>query len=342
MIAENVSGDQTVGSGGRTSTPVQGSGGFIAMPFVSSPSDPGSSAVNQNPFPVGGVPSWQPTSAFNGMTGQVGMTVDGVYRYTKEADQMTLPPLPQVSDFENWRQSVRELVVATFGLGLVAFEWIKKVEDKGADLAQLSDSTRPFVSIDLELKVALSLILTGDLVNKVRSMTEHLRKQGVTTTGRQVLWVIYHHYSMDKYLEQVYSYVDLVAVRFHGDAQLESFLNKWRDVANNMVETPSEMFLTQLFLEQIKQSTALQNEVTMYHQAGQGHPDRTYCFLCESAWKLVERWRCDTNKQEMFRDVTTLGGLPSGKGPQGKGNNGSCYFLEESWGVPSGWMSLCT
>ncbi len=131
---------------------------------------------------------------------------------------------------------------------------------------------------------------------------------------------------MDKYLEQVYSYVDLAAVKFQGDSQLESFLNKWRDVVNNMVETPSEMFLTQLFLEQIKQSKALQNEVAMYHRAEQGHPDRTCRFLYESALKLVERWRCDKDKQEMFKDVTTLGGLSSGKGPQGKGSPGPCYF----------------
>ncbi len=151
-------------------------------------------------------------------------------------------------------------------------------------------------------------------------MTEHLRKQGAMMNGRQVLWIIYHHYSMDKYLEQVYSYVDLAAVKFLGDAQLESFLNKWRDVVNNMVETPSEMFLTQLFLKQIKQSQALQNEVAMYHRAEQGHPERTYQFVYESALKLVERWRCDKNKQEMFKDVTTLGGVSTGKGVQGKGN----------------------
>ncbi len=42
--------------------------------------------------------------------------------------------------------------------------------------------------------------------------------------------------------------------------------------------------------------------------------------------KLVERWRCDKNKQEMFKDVATLGGVPTGKGAQGKGNLGPCYF----------------
>ncbi len=61
-------------------------------------------------------------------------------------------------------------MVAASGLGPVAYDWINKVEDKGVDLAQLADSTRPFVSIDLKLKAALSLVLTGDLVNKVRSM----------------------------------------------------------------------------------------------------------------------------------------------------------------------------
>ncbi len=118
---------------------------------------------------------------------------------------------------------------------------------------------------------------------------------------------------MDKYLEQVYSYVDLAAVKFHGDA------------VKNMVETPSEMFLTQLFLEQTKQSKALQHEVAMYHRAEQGHPDRACRFLYESALKLVERWLCDKSKQEMFEDVTTLGGLPTGKGAQGKGSLGPCY-----------------
>ncbi len=104
---------------------------------------------------------------FNGLTGQAGMTVDGVYRYTKEADQITIPPLPKVPYFQNWRQSVRELVVAASRLGPVAFGWTNKVEDKGIDLAQLADSTRPFVSIALKLKAALSLVLTGDLLNKV-------------------------------------------------------------------------------------------------------------------------------------------------------------------------------
>ncbi len=197
-IAANASLGQSVGSEGCTSAPVQGSGGCTAVPLVTSPGDSRPTAANPSVSPGVGGASWQSEPVLNGIIGQAGMTADGVYLYTKDADQTTIPPLPTVSEFQHWRQSVRELVVAASGLGPVAFDWINKVEDKGVDLAQLADSTRPFVRIDLKLKAALSLVLTGNLVNKVRSMTEHLRKQVAMMNGRQVLWIIYHHYSMDK------------------------------------------------------------------------------------------------------------------------------------------------
>ncbi len=82
------------------------------------------------------MPLYPLAAAFVGATGHTGMTIDGAFRYTKEADHMTIPPLPKVRDFQSWRQSARELVVASSGLGPVAFEWINKVEEKGVDLAQ--------------------------------------------------------------------------------------------------------------------------------------------------------------------------------------------------------------
>ncbi len=69
---------------------------------------------------------------------------------------------------------------------------------------------------------------------------------------------------------------------------------------NNMVETPSNMFLTQLFLEQIKQSKALQNEVAMYHRAEQGHQERTYRFLYEPG---LEASGAMAVRQEQTRNV---------------------------------------
>ncbi len=79
VIAENVSVGQTAGSGGRTSAPIQGFGGCAAVPFATSPSDSRPMAASLNVSPGVGGASWQSEPVFNGITGQAGMTVDGVY-----------------------------------------------------------------------------------------------------------------------------------------------------------------------------------------------------------------------------------------------------------------------
>ncbi len=94
MIAENVPVTQMAASGANP--PVfGGAGGCSSVPIVTSPSDK-STGVGLNMSLGNGMGSWQSEPAFNGVTGQAGLTIDGVYRYTKEADQITIPPLPEV------------------------------------------------------------------------------------------------------------------------------------------------------------------------------------------------------------------------------------------------------
>ena len=68
----------------------------------------------------------------------------------KEADTIKLLPLPDVPQFEAWKNSLRSQVMAASGRRDEAFHWILEVEDEQFTYDDLADCT-DFESLDSKL-----------------------------------------------------------------------------------------------------------------------------------------------------------------------------------------------
>ena len=61
----------------------------------------------------------------------------------KEADSIKLPPLPDVPQFEAWKNSLRSQVMAASGRRDEAFRWIVRSEEHTSELRHSSVSRMP-------------------------------------------------------------------------------------------------------------------------------------------------------------------------------------------------------
>ena len=71
-----------------------------------------------------------------------------------------------------------------------------------------------------------------------------------------------------------------------------------------MREEPTLRVKEELFLEQLRQSQVLREEVAHYDRVEKGDPDKTYDFLVESIRKFLERKRHRQNRQDMVKALT--------------------------------------
>ena len=121
--------------------------------------------------------------------------------------------------------------------------------------------------------------------------------------------MIHDYHKYDEELGALYDYSDLLSVRLRNDSGLEAFMNSWDGVLAGMKVTPAEELLEFLFLNQLRHSTVLKEEVAHYDRAKRGSETRTYAFLMESVRRDLERQRLLHNRKAVSKG---LGGDSAG------------------------------
>ena len=96
-----------------------------------------------------------------------------------------------------------------------------------------------------------------------------------------------------------------MSVKLRGDGDLESFMNTWESVLSTMHNPPGRDIVEVLFLEQLRHSAVLREEIAHYDRAKRGSSTRSYRFLVESVKRYLERAKHARNRKAMER---ALGG----------------------------------
>jgi hypothetical protein len=73
----------------------------------------------------------------------------------READKISLLPMPTIATFRSWKIALRNEVAGASGDPDNGFKWITEVEGQGANLAHLYDSA-PFQTLDAKLAASLT------------------------------------------------------------------------------------------------------------------------------------------------------------------------------------------
>ena len=216
----------------------------------------------------------------------------------KEADKVSLLPLPTAASFRNWRLNLKAEVVSASGRGDEAFAWISVVDRREVTLVHLGNSGVGFESIDAKLNAAVSKIAKGELGRKLTHETEKLGKIGKMMKGRQALSIIYEHFRTSEEAGALHDLDDLMNVNMNGD-KLEAFIQTWDQVLIGMREDPDPAYKRVLFLKQIRKVSDLKYDIAEYDRFEVTHPNRSYGFLYAMVQRHLERRRLEHNRTEM-------------------------------------------
>ena len=112
----------------------------------------------------------------------------------KEADKIDVKTMPKVADFRAWKLALRDEIAGASGDPQRGFAWIMEVEQRGVALICLEDSGF-FPTLDAKLAAALSKAIHGEFARRVNVMKEEqARSRRLMLNGRQILFLLYHHY----------------------------------------------------------------------------------------------------------------------------------------------------
>jgi hypothetical protein len=142
---------------------------------------------------------------------------DNLGQKRKEADKISLLPMPTIASFRSWKIALRNEVAGASGDPDQGFKWITEVEQPGANLAHLYIS-EPFHTLDAKLAAALTKIMTGEFARQVYILMEESAAKGLFLKGRQILLLFYQHYKISEVDGQMLDFQDLLAI--HCDASL--------------------------------------------------------------------------------------------------------------------------
>jgi hypothetical protein len=231
-----------------------------------------------------------------------------------------------MANFRSWRCAVRDEVSAASGRGDVAFRWIQEVEQPDATLERLADSGRHFVTLDHKLKSAIQRVTRDEIGRQITQASDDEAKNGRLLKGRQALLIVYKYYEINDCLGVIYNTRDLMAVTWRGDNQMEAFMQIWTNVLSGMKDAPAADTVEELFLEQVRQSKVLKEEVAHYERCAKDHADHSYKFLTDAVRRHIAKTRQRTNRAEMQK---SLGGSGSAAapGPASQPSKASCRFF---------------
>ena len=235
----------------------------------------------------------------------------------KEADKVTLPQeLPRAPEFRTWKNKVRMAVSAASGReDDSAFLWIQAVEHPEARLEHFAHSGE-FPQLDRKLGIALFSVARGEVLRQLQRLSETEARAGRLLKGRQCLHVIYEQYKMDEEAGSLYNMTDIMSVQLRSDAYLEDFLSNWQDVLAGMDQEPPIQILEHLFLNNLRHSQVLREEVLHYERCPVGHPHRTYAYLMGAARRYLMRKKHESNRRAVLKALTSSHGaapaMPAG------------------------------
>ena len=191
---------------------------------------------------------------------------------------------------------LRQAVLAASKGGDKAWEWILRAEAADATLGELSD-VHGYRSLDAELAAAQSKVAKGEVARVFQRYTEMLSPKPIR--GRQLLMLLHQHYQTNERAGAQWRSRDLSKIRLQGDADLERFLNSWLQVLSSCADQPTEEFVLDAFLEQLRKAPALNETVAYCDRQPLGHHDKSYNFLLNSVNMHLIRLKKEKNRQAL-------------------------------------------
>eukprot|EP00973_Karenia_brevis_P005034 693165-Karenia_brevis.AAC.1 len=117
--------------------------------------------------------------------------------------------------------------------------------------------------------------------------------------GRQIAWIVFHHYELSATEGAVLEFSDLISVELRSD-NLAASLNDWEYTICGMRSTPPADSMETLFIKQFRKCGHLKEQLALYElEVIQKSVPRSYDRLIHVVRNNVEARRGVRNRQNM-------------------------------------------
>ena len=147
--------------------------------------------------------------------------------------------------------------------------------------------------------------------------------------GRQILFLIDHHFRMSEMDGGVYDPEHLFSVKMKGE-KLHEFITLWDDVLAGLGKGPDDSTLQAFLLRNLRQCKAMEQDIAHYDRKPFNDPEKSYSYLMRCARAVVDRNRLHWFRDEMSQSIgggwvnSAAGkGKEKGNGKKGKSKDKS-------------------
>jgi len=182
-----------------------------------------------------------------------------------------------------------------------------------------------YQSIDAKLSIALSNFIAqaGDVARhvaiKLRLRTQEANRRATFVMGREILAMILEHFRTPGQRETAFTMEHNFQSRYLGDANIETFYEKWMEIVSNMMpeDVPQDDWLRDALYKKIRNSNLMMYDIKQYESWIEGDPRRTYQYLINVIERHIARLREDKHvaaREKYARDFAG-GGKPTAPTP---------------------------
>ena len=137
--------------------------------------------------------------------------------------------------------------------------------------------------------------------------------------GREILAMILEHFRTPGQRETAFTMEHIIQSRYLGDANIETFYEKWMEIVSNMMpeDVPQDDWLRDALYKKIRNSNLMMCDIKQYESWLEGDPRRTYQYLINAIERHIARIREDKHvaaREKYARDFAG-GGRPTAPTP---------------------------
>ena len=246
----------------------------------------------------------------------------------READKVYISPWPKHQNLGVWQSDlIKSVCLAANDGDRAAWEaWLQPALRQNPDIDALNDSGgQRFQSIDAKLSIALSNVISqaGDVSRhvaiKLRLRTQASNRRATFVMGREILAMILEHFRTPGQRETAFTMEHIIQSRYLGDANIETFYEKWMEIVSNMMpeDVPQDDWLRDALYKKIRNSNLMMYDIKQYESWLEGDPRRTYQYLINAIERHIARIREDKHvaaREKYARDFAG-GGRPTAPTP---------------------------
>ena len=246
----------------------------------------------------------------------------------READKVYVSPWPKHQNLGVWQSDlIKSVCLAANDGDRAAWEaWLQPALRQNPDIDALNDSGgQRFQSIDAKLSIALPNVISqaGDVARhvaiKLRLRTQASNRRSTFVMGREILAMILEHFRTPGQRETAFTMEHIIQSRYLGDANIETFYEKWMEIVSNMMpeDVPQDDWLRDALYKKIINSNLMMYDIKQYESWLEGDPRRTYQYLINAIERHIARIREDKHvaaREKYARDFAG-GGRPTAPTP---------------------------